>query len=379
MTIKKIALATLAISLSAVFAADASIISGERDGLSWQAKNNIIGTTDGGTIGNPIDAIGNPIYHPSYPEFGGVVGLRMTYETGSFVCSGTLMEDRRSILTAAHCVSGGAGTANPLRTEVFFQPDGGLDPDETIYLRPPGVVTLDVTDYFVNDNYTGEVIDQNDIAVLRMNDFAPSWAPSYGVYANNDLTGLEFNAAGYGGLGSGNTGVIGGLGYLRQGDNMYDYAWGNSAFGGFFTDIIGGFTFFGTADIEFSYVSDFDNGLAANDQAGRLARAFGTTLFDDVGLGEREVGVAGGDSGGPNFINGLISGVNSYGLSFGLDFGDIDDSLNSSFGEFSGYVPTYIHADFINRALYVSAPGVFVLMGLGLFAVGATSRVRRKA
>jgi hypothetical protein len=174
---------------------------------------------------------------------------------------------------------------------------------------------------------------------------------------------------------------------LRQGDNIYDYAWGDAALGGFFTDRDDtGENFFGLAEVEFSYVSDFDNGLAANDMAGLIAGAVGAgTAFADVGLGDREVGVAGGDSGGPNFINGLVSGINSYGLSFGTGFGDIDDGLNSSFGEFSGYVPTWIHADFINASLFddvveeVSSPGALALMLLGVFAVGGAARRRRAA
>jgi hypothetical protein len=229
----------------------------------------------------------------------------------------------------------------------------------------------------VNAGYTGEVIDQNDIAVLRLASPAPDWAIAHGIYTG-DLTGADFTVAGYGNRGFGTgTGGGGSTGRLRTGDNTYDYAWGNAAFGGFFTDEVGGENFFGFADIEFSYVSDFDSGLAANDASGLIAGAVGAPgVFDDLGRGDREVGVAGGDSGGPNFINGLISGVNSYGLSFGANFGDGTAGLNSSFGEFSGYVPTYIHADFINAAL-VPEPGTYLLMALGLAGVAGVARRRK--
>lgn len=378
MSLKKIfttAMVTLALSLSAVFVSHASVIvSGGNDTLSWSARSLLTGAADGGTGSSPSDLLGNAIYHPTYPAYSGVVGMLMDYGNGNrFVCSGTLMNDRMSILTAAHCVSDGAGTANPLSTTIFFQPEGGLSPDSRIYNNPPGVVQIAVTDYLVHENYTGEVIDQNDIAVLRLATKAPAWATSHGIYTQNDLTGQAFNVAGYGLLGTGN-GVAGPVGYLREGDNKYDYAWGNDLFGNFFTN-----NFFGSADVTYSYVSDFDNGLAQNDAAGRIAQALGLGgLFNDIGLGAREVGVAGGDSGGPNFINGLISGINSYGLSFGPNFGDIDRGLNSSFGEFSGYVPTYIHTAFINSAMVmVSEPSMLVLMSLGLFSIGFSTRRRK--
>ena len=269
------------------------------------------------------------------------------------------------ILLAIITVAGWLGTT------ILFQPPGGMAPDQRIYTFPNPATQVTVSQYFVNPNYTGEVIDQNDIAVLRLSEMAPEWASSYGIYTGGDLTGKDFNVAGYGRIGTGDAGSVGFTGRLRQGDNMYDYAWGNAALDGFFTD-----GFFGSADVEFSFVSDFDNGLAANDQAGLIAQAFGSNAFNDLGVGAREVGVAGGDSGGPNFIDGMIAAVNSYGLTFGTDFGDLGGGLNNGFGEFSGYVPTYIHADWI-AAQMVPEPGTYGLMALGLLAVGGIARRRR--
>ena len=55
------------------------------------------------------------------PQYSGVVPLIMDYGAGgAFICSGTLLPDRRSILTAAHCVSDGAGSAGPLSTTAYF-------------------------------------------------------------------------------------------------------------------------------------------------------------------------------------------------------------------------------------------------------------------
>jgi hypothetical protein len=376
----KVALTAVALAAGLVGAAQAtpSSMSGSHNGLSWTAQNMLTGFSGTGTASTP----GDPLYLPSFPASTGVVGLLMNYGAlGSFICSGTLLPDRQSILTAGHCVSDGFGTAGPITTTVFFQPAAGLSPTVSIY-NNPAATSRTVTDYFVNPGYTGQVIDQNDIAVLRMNTLAPDWAVSHGLYVGGDLTGAHFNVAGYGRLGTGATGTNTTTGRLRNGDNRYDFRFGDGAFGAGYWDGAFDNPSLPAAQIAFSFVSDFDNGLAANDASCRLAAdadftiAPGSSQFCNIGVGAREVGVAGGDSGGPNFINGRISGVNSYGLTFGTAYGDVNGTLNSSFGEFSGYVPTYIHADFINAAL-VPEPGTYAMMLAGLAAVGLVARRRR--
>ena len=349
--------------------------SGTRDGISYTATSRIVGQTSTATIAGG----GNPIYL-SDSRHTGTVALIMEYSNGTaFICSGSLMNDRRSIVTAGHCVSdGGPGTSSGLvRTTAYF--GGGQVAGD--FFNAPGTTAIAISDYYVNANYTGEVIDQNDIAVLRLSGFAPTDARSYGLYLG-ELTGQQFNVAGFGGRSDtgGSVGSNLGTGRLRQGDNIYDYALGNAAFDGFFTDIRpNGENFFGTADIRYSYVSDFDNGTSANDASCAIAAAVGAPagFGCNTGLGAREVGIAGGDSGGPGFINGQLASVNSYGLSFGSDFGDIDDDLNDTFGEFSGYVPVSIHADFITSAMGVPEPATWAMMILGMGAVGGAMRRRR--
>ena len=69
--------------------------------------------------------------------------------------------------------------------------------------------------------------------------------------------------------------------------------------------------------------------------------------------------------------------ITSYGLSFGSAFGDVDETLNSTFGEFSGFVPVGIHSAFIAGA--VPEPGSWALMIAGFGLTGAAMRRQRTA
>jgi hypothetical protein len=359
----------------------ARIQTGSANGLTFTAASRIVGTGSTATGAGG----GNPIFFPNRPSQNGVVALIIDQgAAGSFICSGSLLPDRRSIVTAAHCVSGGAGTPNPVGATAFFY--GGSNPDHILTNTAPGGSTaIAVSNFFVNPNYTGQVIDQNDIAVLRLADFAPTFATSYGIATTADLEGQVYNIAGVGGRSSvgGDLGVDLGTGRLRQGLNRYDFRLGDAGFGGFFTDIdpATGRNFFGTASIGQSILADFDNGLSANDASCLLGGAFGLTSsqFCNLGLGLREASSAGGDSGGPQFVNGRIASLTSYGLTFGANFGDIRAGLQSSFGEFNGFVPTSIHSAFIGRSAFgaIPEPATWAMLIMGFGFVGSAARRRR--
>lgn len=347
--------------------------SGVRNGLAWEAYSRIVAATPTASGTTGVGG-GNPLFFPSSDK-SGTVALIMTYNDGSrFICTGSMVNSRK-IVTASHCVSKGKEKdANLVSTTAYFYTG---NPDERTPFSP-NAVAIEVKDYFVNPNYSGEVIDQNDIAVLSLASDAPIFAQRYGLYYGDDLTGKQFNVAGYGGRSTigGAFGNNAQTGWLREGDNVYDYAWGDSAFGGFFTDIVDGENFFGTADIEYSYIADFDNGRPANDAACLIAGAVGAAGFGcSTGLGAREVNIAGGDSGGPGFVDGKIASVNSYGLSFGPGYGDYREGLNSSWGEFSGYVPLYIHKEWLNGVVPEPATWAMMIAGFGL--VGGALRRRR--
>ena len=364
---------TLPIAAQAV---PAPTVSGLFNGSPWTATSLVVGTTSTATVAGG----GNPIYQAPKPQYNGVVSLIMDEgAAGKFICSGTLLSDRQSILTAGHCVSSGAGTANPISTTAYFN-NGSAD---TQAFLDPTSIAITVKYYHVNPLYTGEVIDQNDIAVLRLSAPAPAFATSYSLYTAGDLTGLDYNIAGYGarsdtGGSDGTTPPHGlGVGRLRQGDNRYDFRYGDAAFGGFFDGKpVGGF--FGKADNTYTYIADFDNGLAANDASCKLAGAFGLggSQFCNLGRGATEVSTAGGDSGGPQFVDGKIASITSFGQSYGMRFGDIDTSLNSSFGELNGFVPTFIHAAFIGSVIPEPASWMMMIAGFGL--VGVIARRARR-
>lgn len=352
------------------------------NGVTATASKMIVGTGSTGTAAAAPP--GDPLFNGRQPAHSGVAQLQMNFTGGSFVCSGALMQDRIHVLTAAHCVSSGAGTPNPNSTEVRF--NRSANPDAVVQgaAASSNIAVMQAQSYFVHPDYTGEVIDQNDIAIIRLTQAAPSWVQSYRIAPQFNLRGNEFEVAGYGRRGPGGAGGAQfGTGRLRSGENEWDFRFGNGVFDGFFTNRdINGEAFWGFADYEHSWVSDFDGPGGANN-----ASCLVTTLFSNStvatscngAVGPREATTAGGDSGGPNFINGRLAGITSYGFSFGGAFGDIGGGLNSSFGEFAGVVPVNLHRGFIEAStgIAVPEPSSWAMLIAGFGLVGGTMRRRR--
>lgn len=367
-------LSSLALAAATLLAATAAhagpaSVSGSYGNLNWSASSTIVGVTSTATVASG----GDPRYVAPRSQYSGVATLIMNYADGAFICSGTLLPNQKSILTAAHCVSNGT-SERPLSTQVYFYT--GTDPDNVTYNQPS--FSYNVANYAVHEAYTGQVIDQNDIAVLTLDGIVDWSVKSHELFEGDDLTGLDYNIAGYGARSDtgGDVGDNLGTGRLRQGDNRYDFRLGDADFDGAWADVLGE----PAAQIEYTYLSDFDNGLVDNDKSCNIA-VFGlgvapSSKYCDLGRGASEVSSAGGDSGGPEFVDGKIASVTSFGLSFGSFWGDVDDDLNSSFGEFNGFVPVSIHRDFIN-ANAVPEPGSYALAGLALIMLGASRRKRK--
>jgi len=255
------------------------------------------------TAGNPDDYLVSP-----GTGYDGVAQLSLGDFWGTS-CTGGLLGTGAHILTAAHCLTDDFGNLE------FW------DGTATFELST-GDVNLSIADIFVHDDWTGDIYNGYDIAILELTDIAPDTVDRYDIYRNNDEVGKIGDKVGYGGSGNGNVGDVFWDGLKRSGQNRYD------ASGDLFNQLSSD----NFSDALLAY--DFDNGLAAND-------AFGYWFGDDyadLGLGLNEVNAGSGDSGSPTFIDGAIAGVTSFMLRVYYLNGissDIDDALNSSFGEFA--------------------------------------------
>lgn len=299
---------------------------------------------------------------------------------GTFVCSGSLMPGGEWILTAAHCAD------DTISMTVQFGLFNGV-----------ALETRTATEFVVHPGWIaggGTLDDGSDIALVRLN-VPVTNLNAYYLSTTNDV-GKEYLITGYG---STNTG------FATGGSN-----WGDSAYGHYGYNVADGESsvIFGTwgagtytpPTYGVTYVSDFDSHNIADpgryNTLQRMADIRGSSAWSSgLSLGEREAIIAGGDSGGADFIwdaaNGawLISAVHSWGWQFCP--GRITDPScdyrtgNSvSYGDITGSTAVFTHIDWIESVTGVSVtvpaipePSTYALMALGLLAVGAAARRRR--
>ena len=242
----------------------------------------------GDSLVGPGVGVNNPLYLPPSTDnnYSGVVNIWLdNLNTNQrFGCTGSLIGDRK-VLLAAHCVTNASGQVDITRFQARFR-------------RPDGTfMAITGTEIAVSPNYSGAVLEEQDVAVITLSADAPAFARRYTLFQGNPL--VSYTMAGYGRTGTGVTGGIdniannqfGAVAVLRAGRNVFETTANDAGF--FATSANTNAAAFGGI-----LVSDFD----------RIGQNFSTN-FICGGLGfcgegvELESSIGSGDSGGAAFSN----------------------------------------------------------------------------
>ena len=265
------------------------------------------------------------------------------FSSGTNNCTGSLLSDGRSVLTAAHCVT------PPSASATFVNAAG-----------TPFSQTATGSALAINPSYDGNVIHGHDIAVVTFpTTFDPS-IPRYEIVSSGfDAIGQQGVVFGFGMSGIGSTGGTIARGTKRAGLIEYEsLGLGTKGEAGWLND-------------NTQLVADFDSGLAAND-------AFNVVYGDpaDLGFGNDEVGFATGDSGGPTFyMDGgafRIGAVSSWVANDTAS--DVLVGTSFTWGEFNGSAnlgESSMNAFVINA---IPEPGPVSLMAWALGMIGIRRR-----
>jgi Trypsin/PEP-CTERM motif len=311
----------------------------------------------------------------------GVARLNGTVPEGSFRCSGNLLAGGLYVLTAAHCAE---GLSAPM--QVQFGWHGGTA------LETRTVALSDITlhpGWVLNASFGVNADTGADIAILKLNAPVTSIV-GYTLSTTNDV-GKEHLMAGYGSTQRANENFDTNF----NDDDYGHYAWNkfdvtSKQFG---LEVVEGAK---AEDYRYgeTYMVDFDRSSRANGQnwnvLGRIAADYGGTWTSDQGLGAREGLIAGGDSGGGDFVYDaannrfLLSAVHSWGWnnpcgSLGYTECDAYADNPASFGDISGSTAVFSHLAWIQSVTTAPIPEpttlALLLGGLGL--VGQAARRRR--
>lgn len=216
----------------------------------------------------------------------GVVQLGLSKPGDDGICTGSLLRSQRHILTAAHCLTDDNGMLDTSEVTVTFTFKDWAKP--VVYKVVP-------KPEWIHPGWTGKIDDGNDIAILTLPSLAPSGPAGLGArgylhYTGFDEEGKQFEFAGFGQTGGGDTGGIDGTAGTgkRLGYNRFDTRTKPVPFIGSDTGL----------------AFDFDDGSVFNNTLVRWDSPKTPVKDGDSMIGK-------GDSGGPSFLNGLLAGVTS--------------------------------------------------------------------
>lgn len=308
---------------------------------------------------------------------------------GSYACSGSLLQGGAYVLTAGHCADDFVGNM----AVSFGYYNGVAAVTRTV---AQGNATLHpLWQGFGNSADAG-----SDLAILKLS--APvTTIQGYKLSTTNDV-GKNYLMAGYGTSGTATSltspswadGNYGHYGY-----NTFDVT--SKTFNQAVDTVVAGWGYNAAYYTGTTYMSDFDNasGNAANNTLGRIAAVTGNAWTSGTGLGANEALIAGGDSGGGDFVwdaasgQWLLSAVHSWGWqgnqsngtgacdSVGLTGCDGRTSNSSSYGDLSGSTAVFDQTAWINsvvgNTVPVPEPESYALMLAGLGLVAAAARRRR--
>jgi hypothetical protein len=277
-------------------------------------------------------------------------------EPGGFICSMSVIDDQH-ILTAAHCLRNGDQTIDRL---VVVLPSG------VFYIYDSAVDGVDI-EFAVNPLYDDlspffGAFAPGDIAVIKLSETLPPDVERYELYRTADEFGQVTRHYGHGVGGTGDTGgsISPDFFFARTGLNTYDATLA---------------PFFGDPLFD-SLLYDFDNHRYKNNATAwwfgrfvcnsenaarpRCATQMNPFISDHKDYDGLEIGLAGGDSGGPGFIDGKVAGVHSFGFTHfcGVDANipDFTCGLDSSWGEMSGDTRVSSYADWVDAVVAGAVP-----------------------
>ncbi|MBF60026.1 MAG: sodium:calcium exchanger [Halomonas sp.] len=240
-----------------------------------------------------------------------------------FYGSGTLLYGGRAVLTSAHVLEGTNNVSVRMDT-------------------PDGRINLPASHYVLHPLYETNGVN-NDLALVWLTDPAPVTAERSALYRHSDELGNVITLVGYGLTGDGATG------YIESGTNAPTKHLAENRFD---TTGEGLKAAFGRS-INWDplagsqLITDFDNGSSANDALGVLMG------LDNTGRGAAEGMIAPGDSGGPAFIGNKVAGITTYSASLSRNgqTPDVNDQLDSSFGEIAGFQRVSHYQQWIDQSL----------------------------